>query len=109
MVQVKKSEEKGSDVNLASHLLLDCFKNDFDEAVVISNDADLVEPIKIVTQEFIKNVTVINPQRRSKIQYELRQAATSYMREINTRHLANSQFPSTISDVKGTFTKPAVW
>lgn len=46
---VVKMEEKGSDVNLASLLLVDAFRSDFEVAVVISNDSDLVLPIKIVT------------------------------------------------------------
>ena len=51
MVQVAKVEEKGSDVNLASHLVRDAIQNRFDVALVLSNDTDLVEPIRIVTQE----------------------------------------------------------
>lgn len=37
-VQVLKTEEKGSDVNLATFLLCDGFKGDFDQAVIVSND-----------------------------------------------------------------------
>lgn len=104
-----KSEEKRSDVNLATHLLLDCFNNDFDQAVVFSNDSDLVEPIKVVTQHFHKQIKVINPQRSSKIAWELKQVATSFMPSINTKHLAKSQFPQTMHDANGTFTKPPSW
>jgi len=43
VVKVIKVEEKGSDVNLACHLLLDAFQNNFDVAAVVSNDSDLVE------------------------------------------------------------------
>ena len=42
MVRILKTEEKQSDVNLATTLPIDCFDNDFDEAVVISNDSDLL-------------------------------------------------------------------
>ena len=42
-------EEKGSDVNLGAHLLNDAWKGLFDAAVVISNDTDLVTPIRMVT------------------------------------------------------------
>ena len=48
---VWKTEEKGSDVNLGVHLVRDAFKGAFDIAVVLTNDTDLVEPIRIVTQE----------------------------------------------------------
>lgn len=51
VVKVIKVEEKGSDVNLASHLLLDAFQGNFDVAAVLSNDSDLVEPVRIVTQQ----------------------------------------------------------
>ena len=44
-------EEKGSDVNLATYLLLDGFRGGYEAAIVVSNDSDLVEPIKVVHQE----------------------------------------------------------
>jgi len=46
---VWKTEEKGSDVNLGVHLVRDAFKGSFDLAAVLTNDTDLVEPIRIVT------------------------------------------------------------
>ena len=45
MVSVADREEKGSDVNVATHLLLDVFDRRVDAAVVISNDSDLALPI----------------------------------------------------------------
>ena len=53
---VWKTEEKGSDVNLASYLLLDAFQNKYDVAAVLSNDSDLTEPIRIVTRTLGKPV-----------------------------------------------------
>jgi hypothetical protein len=50
-VEVVKTEEKGSDVNLATYLLLDAFRRDCDVAVVISNDSDLKLPIEIAQSE----------------------------------------------------------
>ncbi|GAA1836336.1 hypothetical protein GCM10009795_096880 [Nocardioides hankookensis] len=46
MVSVARREEKGSDVNVASHLLLDVLQGHVDAAVVISNDSDLEFPIR---------------------------------------------------------------
>jgi len=51
MVEILDTKEKGSDVNLATYLLMDGFKREYEMAVVISNDSDLVEPIKLVTSE----------------------------------------------------------
>jgi uncharacterized LabA/DUF88 family protein len=59
--RVIKTEEKGSDVNLATHLLHDAHRGRFDVAVVISNDSDLLEPIRIVRRELGKSVGILNP------------------------------------------------
>lgn len=102
-------EEKGSDVNLATHLLVDCFDNDYDEAVIISNDADLSLPIEIVTKKYGKIVGIINPHPRGKLSRKLAQVALVYIWEINKKVLATCQFPTTLTDSKGTFTKPSTW
>ncbi|MDH3891805.1 MAG: NYN domain-containing protein [candidate division Zixibacteria bacterium] len=47
-IEVMKTEEKGSDVNLATHLIHDAHLNRFTLAIVISNDSDLIEPIRII-------------------------------------------------------------
>jgi uncharacterized LabA/DUF88 family protein len=50
-VRVHSTEEKGSDVNLASHLIADGFRHRYEVAVVVSKDTDLREPIRIVKEE----------------------------------------------------------
>ncbi|WP_354134196.1 hypothetical protein [Bradyrhizobium sp. S3.9.1] len=52
VVKVHKTEEKGRDAYLASHLLLGAFRNDYDVAAVLSNDTDLVEPKHVASQDF---------------------------------------------------------
>ena len=47
LVPVIKTEEKGSDVNLACHLVADAFEKKCTAAFVISNDSDLLEPIRL--------------------------------------------------------------
>ncbi len=98
-----------SDVNLATYLLVDCFINDFDEAVVISNDSDLCLPIEMVTTRFGKRVIIINPHPTDKLSGRLNRVASSCIRTINKTVLAACQFPYTLTDSHGTFTKPAVW
>jgi uncharacterized LabA/DUF88 family protein len=105
-VQVIKTEEKGSDVNLATHLLHDAWHNDYDVAVVITNDSDLVEPIKIVRRDLSKIVGVLNPQRHPS--FELRNNS-DFFKQIRGSALNRSQFPSALSDANGTFHKPAPW
>jgi NYN domain len=55
-----KIEEKGSDVNLATRLLIDAFDKAFDAAVVITNDSDLAEPIRQVRRKFGYRVMILH-------------------------------------------------
>lgn len=45
MVSVARREEKGTDVNVASRLLMDVLSGAVDAAVVVSNDSDLALPV----------------------------------------------------------------
>jgi uncharacterized LabA/DUF88 family protein len=58
---VWKTEEKGSDVNLGVHLVRDAFKGEFDQAAVLTNDTDLLEPLRIVRNELNLPVTLLTP------------------------------------------------
>jgi len=46
MVSYASREEKGTDVNLAAHLLLDVLRGAVDGVLVISNDSDLRFPVE---------------------------------------------------------------
>lgn len=105
-VRVIKTEEKGSDVNLATHLLHDAHMGKFDIAVVISNDSDLLAPIKIIRNELGKKVGVLNPQKnpsRAILPH------IDFIKQIRQGVLATSQFPNSMTDANGVFTKPAGW
>ena len=108
-IRVLRTEEKRSDVNLATLLLIDCFDDDFDEAVVISNDSDLTLPIEYVVGKFGKTVGVINPHSQGRISRELDGAATWSYKQINKSVLASSQFPNVMADSHGPFHKPNTW
>ena len=105
-VEVIKTEEKGSDVNLATHLLHDAHLNRYECAVVISGDSDLLAPIQIVMTELKKPVGVINPQPRD-CQVLLKQA--TFYKGIRKGVLGASQFAPTLTDAQGSFSKPASW
>jgi len=107
VVKVLKVEEKGSDVNLACHLLLDAFQGNFDVAAVLSNDSDLVEPIRIVTQVLGKPVGLLSPVNNPNPQLR---AVSSFLRRISPSDLAASQFPSPLTAPDGSVLhKPASW
>jgi len=104
--RVIKTEEKGSDVNLATHLLHDAHLNRYECAVVISNDSDLVEPIRIVASDLKKKVGVLNPQQHPS--RELLKVAT-FFKQIRPAALAASQFLPELNDHKGPFHIPDRW
>jgi uncharacterized LabA/DUF88 family protein len=103
---VIRTDEKGSDVNLATHLLTDAFDNAYDCAVLVTNDSDLLAPIQIVRQKFHKVVGVLNPQKRPA---RMLIANADFYKKIRTFALAQCQFPLTLTDQHGTFHKPAAW
>lgn len=105
-VTVIKTDEKGSDVNLATQLLNDAHLKRFQAAVVVSNDSDLEEPIKIVHDEQGFKMGLLNPYKHP-ARVLLRHV--DFFKEIRKGVLANAQFPETLTDGKGTFTKPPSW
>jgi len=105
-IKVIKTEEKGSDVNLATHLLVDGYNNDYELAVVVSNDSDLLLPIQVVQQQIGKPVGLLTPQKHPS------RALTphvSFVKRVRSGVLAASQFPLLLTDSRGTFSKPASW
>lgn len=106
MVEVIKTEEKGSDVNIAAHLLMDVFKGHFDVAVVVSNDSDLLTPIQMVRREFRKRVGILNPQTHPS---RALLPEVDFFKKIRPGALRASQFPVSLTDAVGTFHKPATW
>ena len=104
-VTVLDSEEKGSDVNLATRLLVDGFERVYEQAVVVPNDSDLASPIRYQLQ---LEVVVVNPDRKTATHRDLVEAA-SYTKRLRPRHLRDSQLPLTLSDRYGTITKPKSW
>ena len=105
-VSVMKTEEKGSDVNLASHLLLDGFLGLYDVAIVVSNDTDLSEPLRIVKQELGKRIFLLHPSTYPHA--KLSQYADE-KRDIRRTAVQSCQFPLTLADSTGTFHKPNTW
>ncbi len=106
MAEVLKTEEKGSDVNIATHLVHDAHKGRFEVAVLITNDSDLLVPMRVVRRELNLPVGLLNPFQR--FAHVLAQEA-SFKKKIRAGVLASSQFPASLQDAQGTFHKPASW
>jgi hypothetical protein len=103
---VWKTEEKGSDVNLGVHLVRDAFLKAFDEAAILTNDTDLVEPVRIVARELNLPVTLLTPVSKpatSLVQY------ASHVRHI-TPYLGPCILPDPVILANGRkVSKPSDW
>lgn len=107
-VRILDSEEKGTDVNLATRLLIDGFTGAYEQAVVVSNDSDLASPMRYVRDELGLKITVVNPDNSNHTHRDLVDAST-YVRRLRRSHLRRSQFPPVLSDAQGRVTKPPGW
>ncbi len=105
-VEVLHTEEKRSDVNLASHLLLDAFHRACETAVVVSNDSDLRVPLIMVQRELGMRVGIVNPHpphRRS------RDLEATFFKQLRRSTLAECRLPDVLEDDDGRFRKPDGW
>ncbi|GAV32249.1 hypothetical protein emb_1d0844 [Coriobacteriaceae bacterium EMTCatB1] len=107
IVRVEVWEEKGADVNLASWLIYEACQGAFEAAVVVSDDSDLIGPVKMVQERLGKDVFVIHLRnRRSSFAH----TAKHVYRGDKTHFFAKNQLPQTVVLPTGkTVSKPAPW
>ena len=107
-VEVHDTEEKGSDVNLAAHLLNDAFRDRFDAALIISQDTDLCEPLRMVKHDLKKIVGILwsessKPGKRHR-------KVSDFVRHAHSSMLRRSQFPNPVIGKGGMkIKKPKTW
>ena len=107
MVSTLHQEEKGSDVNVASHLLVDALSGQIDAAVVVSNDSDLKYPVQLVRTRI--PLGVVNP-RGGHHAGDLRGrpddgAGRHWWRRLGLADFTAHQLPETV----GGYTRPPRW
>ncbi|GCD99772.1 NYN domain-containing protein [Embleya hyalina] len=108
-VEVVKTEEKGTDVNIASYMLMDAFRTDCDTSVLISNDSDLCEPLRMVKNELEMTIGILNPCPRQPSHW-LRSLNPAFIKPIRKGVLNASQFPDTVRLPSGAEVKrPLEW
>lgn len=101
-------EEKMTDVNIATELVVDAFEDKFDMALVISGDSDLTPPIKVVRDRFPqKQIIVAFPPKRHS--YHLKTIA-NHSFTIGRAALRDSQLPNVVQSTGGeNLVKPSEW
>ena len=104
IVKVLDTKEKGTDVNLAVHMLNDAWLDRYDCAVLVSNDSDLAESVRLVRERGkLVGWFMTDTQKPSK---ELDKVVT-FKKPIRKGILAKSQLPD---EIPGTnIHKPPVW
>lgn len=102
-------EEKRTDVNIATSMLLDCFKDTTDTLILVSADSDQVPTIKAIQDNFpSKNIRVYFPPNRSSA--DLLSAAKNVVYlENNENKFIAAVMNSTISNNNKIYTKPEGW
>ena len=103
--EVIKTEENGSDVNLAVHLLNDGWLDSYDCGMVVSNDSDIAEAMRLVREQHGKRIGLVTPGTRRPSQ-QLKQHA-DFVRHIRANALRHSQLPDPIPGTN--IRKPAAW
>lgn len=106
-VKAKTYEEKGTDVNIAAHIVNDGHRGLYDTAIVVCNDSDIADALRIVTQELGLEVILVNPSQ-GKATVKLSSYAL-FVKNVREGQLTSSQFPNSMSDAKGSFNKPPSW
>ena len=104
-MDIIKTEEKGSDVNLALHVLNDAWLDKYDCAVIVSNDSDLAEALRLIKEQHKKVIGLFIPWR-SHPSKELMQYA-NFTKWLRKGVLSKSQLPSPIPGT--TLFKPLKW
>jgi len=107
MASVARREEKGSDVNVAAHLLLDVLQDNVDAAVVISNDSDLAFPVREARLRV--PVGTVNPTHRM-LAGDLKGGRDDgvgghWWHQLEAGDLTSAQLPDNI----GSLRKPQPW
>ncbi|AZZ53153.1 NYN domain-containing protein [Rathayibacter festucae] len=106
-VGVRKTEEKGSDVNLAAHMLVDAFRGEAETFFLLSNDSDFTEAFRMVRDEAGGEIGLISPTERPSA--SLLSVAPAHIRKIRRGALERSRFPEVLHDDRGVLHRPAAW
>ncbi len=104
-VEIIKTEEKGSDVNLAVHLLNDAWLDRYDCAIIVSNDSDLAESMRLVKEHGGKTIGLITPGKSHPSRQLLKHS--DFARHIRASALRSCQLPSPIPGTN--IRKPDHW
>jgi uncharacterized LabA/DUF88 family protein len=103
-----ESKEKMTDVNIATEMIMDAYRDTFDAAILISGDSDLVPPVKAIRKYFpAKEIIVAFPPSRES--NDLKKIANSSF-ILGRQKLENCQLPEKLFNKYGyELSRPIEW
>lgn len=107
-VRVRKTEEKGSDVNLAARMVVDASNKRADVYVLVSNDSDFADMLGLLSNELDARFGLFSPVESPAAR--LLQQQPLFIKPIRRAVLLASQLPSVVVTSDGrTVHRPAEW
>ncbi len=101
-------EEKQTDVSIAIRLLRNAVLDEYDKALLLSNDTDLIPAIRAVKELYpMKSIKVVFPPGRAACE-SLKLEADEHMR-LKLKHLAHNQLPDPVAMAGHVIHKPSDW
>jgi uncharacterized LabA/DUF88 family protein len=92
--------EKQTDVNIALKMLDLAYQNNYDKAILISGDTDLIPAIRLIRERWPdKHIVAVLPIGRRKNGLDMRHACNSEIK-MNETHLQRSLMPAQVVDEK---------
>ncbi|UYN82877.1 MAG: NYN domain-containing protein [Microcella sp.] len=107
-VKVRKTEEKGSDVNLAARMVVDASRQRADVYVLVSNDSDFADMLRLLGDELNARFGLFSPVESPAAR--LLQQRPLFIKPIRRAVLLASQLPRAVVTPDGkTVHRPAEW
>ena len=104
---VYKVQEKGSDVKLATQLLMDALDGLARTLVVVSSDSDLAHPIAVAKRRFGVRIGVVYPRdERTKL---FEKAGIDFSLYLRPSFAARNQLPDVVQTAKRPVHRPQSW
>ena len=109
-VRVWIDQEKGSDVNLAIHLVRDVYEGDVEHAVVVTNDRDQRPAIELSLERGI-TVTTVNPDRDAESVFQPMSVDYPLLSCLTLRRsdLVRGMMPDRVNGPDGPIKRPLDW
>jgi uncharacterized LabA/DUF88 family protein len=108
MIDVIKTEEKGTDVNLAVQMVADAKDNLFDKALLFSNDSDMSYAVQIAAKDCHKTIGLFID--RNAVSFKTLKENVTFIKRLTPSIFASNQLPEEIVTSTGrVIHKPSEW